>query len=243
MIRNTSRKSDLVSVDARGMSSKHKSSISFLALIFCSFFIDLAVPAEAPLSPGVLQLLLLSRDTMTQKFVAAGDATIDDSLPTSNFGADQFLYVGMTSTSTTCSVLRFDLSGVPADKPILSAKMKVYTTSCSVCSGSASLAAYKLTTAWHESTTTWTAPWSKSGGDFDANTVITSPIMNTDVGTWKELDITPWVQAWVADPVSYYGVILRLIDQTSTPYQLQLSSSENAVPAWAPVLMVEYGVP
>ena len=241
MIRNTSRKSALVSVYARGMSRKRNSSISFLALIFFSFFVDLAVPAEVPLSPGVLQLLLLTRDTMTQKFVAAGDAIIDDSRPSTNFGADQFLYVGMTSTSTTCSVLRFDVSGVPADKPILSAKMKVYVNSCSVCGGSAYLAAYKLTTPWHESTVTWKAPWSKFGGDFDATTVSTTPIMNTDAGTWKELDITPWVQAWVADPGSNNGVILRLINQTSTQYQL--SSSENAVPAWAPVLTVEYGVP
>jgi len=242
MIRNASRKSALVSAAyARGKSNKHKFSISFLALIIFLFFFDLAVPAEAPLSPGISQLLLLTRDTVTQKFAAAGDATIDDNRPSSNFGTDQFLYVGMTSTSTTCSVLRFDVSGFPADKPILSAKMKVYVNSCSVCGGSAYLAAYKLTTAWHESTVTWQTPWEKYGGDFDATTVSTTPIMNPDAGTWKDLDITPWVQAWVAAPGSNNGVILRLINQTSTQYQL--SSSENAVPAWAPVLTVEYGVP
>ena len=203
MIRNASRKSALVSAAyARGKSNKHKFSISFLALIIFLFFFDLAVPAEAPLSPGISQLLLLTRDTVT---------------------------------------LRFDVSGFPADKPILSAKMKVYVNSCSVCGGSAYLAAYKLTTAWHESTVTWQTPWEKYGGDFDATTVSTTPIMNPDAGTWKDLDITPWVQAWVAAPGSNNGVILRLINQTSTQYQL--SSSENAVPAWAPVLTVEYGVP
>jgi hypothetical protein len=183
-----------------------------------------------------------TRQKFVAAFVATGDATIDDGQPYSNFGADEFLYVGMTITSITRSVLMFDVSGIPAVNPVLSAKVKVYVNACGVGGGPAYLAAYKVKTAWYKLTVTWNTPWTIPGGDFDATVVSTTPIVQTDVGTWKELDITPWVQVWVANPAYNNGVMLQLINQTNVT-QYQLSSSENSVPAWAPVLTVEYGVP
>lgn len=252
MIQNTSHESNPAEADAGRKSNKPGISISFVTLVFLAVLIGSALPIHAKppelsgsgkkIPPGML--LLSTTDTVTQKFPATGDATIDENLPHTNFGVNPFLYVGyvdMTGTPATRSVLKFDLSSLPPGTAILRARMKVYVNAC-VVGRSAHLAAYRLRTPWHQLTTTWTAPWSIPGGDFDETAVIWTPIVKTDVGTWKELDVTPWVQHWAANPAEDNGVLLRLINQTSIT-QYQLSSSENAIPELAPVLTVEYTAP
>ncbi len=199
--------------------------------------------AGPPGAPGALSIPVylhnITTGDATATFAAAGDALIHAGMKTTNFGAGHFLYVGGSDINR--SVLRFDVSSIPAANPVLSAKVKVYVDAYGGGGSPADLAAYKLTTAWNEATVTWKTPWTTQGGDFDA-AAVTKPIVKTDVGTWKEFDITPWVQQWVANPATNNGILLRLINEGSfTTYRLP--SSEHWIPAEAPVLTVEYGVP
>lgn len=177
--------------------------------------------------------------TEAAAFAVVGDARIHGGMTTTNFGNDPFLYIGGDDYNR--SVLGFDVSSIPAVNPVLSAKVKVYVDAYSGNGKPADLAAYKLTTAWNEATVTWKTPWVVPGGDFAAMAVST-PIVKTDVGSWKELDITPWVQQWVSDPASNHGLLLSLINPTGfTVYRLP--SSEYWFPEQAPMLTVTYGVP
>ena len=88
----------------------------------------------------------------------------------------------------------------------------------------ADLAATQLTTPWNEATVTWKSPWTVPGGDIVAPSV-TVPISKADVGKYLELDVTPWAQAWQANPAANHGVILHLVNQTKYTYY-RLASSE-----------------
>ncbi len=181
----------------------------------------------------------ITTGTVIEEFAAAGDATIHSGMKTTNFGDNPFLYVGGGDVNR--SVLGFDVSGIPAVNPVVSAKLKVYVDAYGGGGTLADLAAYKLTTHWNEATVTWKMPWTTQGGDF-APTAVSTPIVKTDVGAWKELDITPWVQEWVSNPAANNGVVLRLINPDSWTFY-RLPSSEYWTPEKAPMLTVEYGVP
>lgn len=201
------------------------------------------VLAGPPGAPGALSIPVrlhnITSSVETVDFAAEQDALIHAGLKAANFGAGKLLYVGGNDINR--SVLSFDVSGIGPTYPVLSAKLKVYVDAYSGGGTAADLAAYELLTSWDETTVTWKTPWTAAGGDY-APAAVSTPIVKTAVGTWKELDLTPWVQKWVADPAANHGILLRLINPTSfTVYRLP--SSEYWDPAHAPVLTVTYGVP
>ncbi len=204
------------------------------------FGLILAGPPGAPAALSIpVRLHNVTAGTEAKDFAAAQDALIHGGMTTTNYGAAKYLHVGGNDYNR--SVLSFDVSSIPALNPVLSAKLKVYVEAYSGGGSAADLAAYELSTAWNEATVTWKTPWTTAGGDYAAAAVST-PIVKTDVGAWKELDITPWVQQWVSDATMNHGVLLRLINQSSfTVYRLP--SSEYWDPAHAPMLSVTYGVP
>lgn len=200
----------------------------------------LAGPPGAPAALSIpVRLHNVTAGVESQDFAAAQDALIHGGMKTTNYGAAKYLHVGGNDYNR--SVLSFDVSGIPVTYPVVSAKLKVYVDAYSGGGSAADLAAYALSTGWNEATVTWKTPWTQPGGDF-APTAVSTPILKTDVGAWKEFDVTPWVQQWVSDATTNHGVLLRLINQTSfTVYRLP--SSEYWDPAYAPVLSVTYGVP
>jgi hypothetical protein len=174
----------------------------------------------------------------TDKLMAMADATIFKGLPNTNFGGDQYLYVGGSDTNR--AVIKFDLSSI-AMYPIQKAELKVYYDAFSGGGSPAVLAANKLVKAWAENTVTWNAPWASPGGDYDSSG-LGQPISGADVGTWKVFDITPWAQAWAANAADNFGILLREKDATSyTIFRLDSSEMWNA--AQQPYLEVTYGVP
>ncbi len=67
-------------------------------------------------------------------------------------------------------------------------------------------------------------------------------ISSADVGSWIELDITPLVQQWVADPASNHGLILR--EQATTKYtRYRLDSSDYWFAEFGPHVQVTYRTP
>lgn len=158
----------------------------------------------------------------TVSIVAAADARIHAGMANTNFGAQAHLYVGANDINR--SVARFDLSGINPAYGIESAKIRVYVDAFGSTGVKADLAATQLTTPWNEATVTWKSPWTVPGGDIVAPSV-TVPISKADVGKYLELDVTPWAQAWQANPAANHGVILHLVNQTKYTYY-RLASSE-----------------
>ena len=175
----------------------------------------------------------------TVNIVAQKDARLFSGMPTTNYGASPYLYVGANDSSR--SLLQFDLSDINPTYGVESAKLRLYIDAFGGGGTPADLAAYRLTTPWDKSAVTWNKPWTKKGGDF-VEPAVTAPITKLDVGKFVELDVTAWAHDWLTNPAADNGVILRLINQTSVSYY-RLTSGENWDPTQAPVLVLTLGKP
>ncbi len=96
---------------------------------------------------------------------------------------------------------------------------------------------YTLTTAWQESTATWSIPWEQKGGDFSPTPIATND--NDTVGNWEDYDVTPVIKGIVEDDDPNYGFIL-LFDDYIDGYGVYYTSSEAEDPSLRPKLTVTY---
>ena len=136
-----------------------------------------------------------------------------------NFGADPNLVVAEEPPdSNQHLLLQFDLSTIPAEAKILTAKLELHSNVNSW--GSTPIDIHRLTSDWTEGSNSggtgaganWTetdtgATWSASGGDFDSS-IIASAVSPGAVG-WMNWDITGLVSDWVSAKAPNYGMLLR----------------------------------
>jgi len=167
------------------------------------------------------------------------DAVIYESTATAN-GSGEFLLAGRTNQATGSSrrsLLRFDLTAVPADAEITSASLQLFLFD--VTTAPTNLSLYRLTTAWtagpsdpigNESAglaatigdVTWhfasfeQSPWTHQGGDTapaaSATQSITSPSASY---SWESPTLLSDLQSWLAQPDQNFGWLLR--DDELTP--------------------------
>jgi len=179
-------------------------------------------------------------NTVTATFVPTDDSYIAKGLPNNNYGGMPLMYVG--ANDILRSLLKFDLAGIDPVFPVDSAVLRVYVNAYSGGGSPADLQAFRVMTPWAEDTVTWKAPWSIAGGDYIAPAAGSTAIVKTDVGTWKELDVTALVQQWTANPGSNLGLLLRL--QNPTSYTIyRLATCEYWFSQFTPQLVVTYRTP
>ncbi|MFI6833788.1 DNRLRE domain-containing protein [Kribbella sp. NPDC050241] len=86
----------------------------------------------------------------------AQDAMVDSGLPTTNYGGITGLYAGTTATAKRRSLLKFDLSSVPAGTKIDAAQLKLYfDQSFQTNANAVKLEARQVDASWSESTVNW----------------------------------------------------------------------------------------
>ena len=147
------------------------------------------------------------------------------------------------------SLLRFDLSSIPAGKTVDEATLRLYYTGRSN-SNSLTVGANPLLVPWVDSQATWTqrmtgVNWNVaglgSGADFEATASDTTAVTGTG-GSWVKLDLTDTAQAWVDNPSVNYGVLLR--QAAAAGYTVYSFCSERGVwpctPEQTPLLSVWY---
>jgi chitodextrinase len=153
----------------------------------------------------------------TLDFIPTDDASIKESKPTRNYGADPDLWVDGSSVKQT--LLRFNITGV-GTAPITRVRLRLFVTDSSSTGGDVFAA---LGSGWSEDTVTWaTAPG--IGAFFGA----LGPAV---VGTWVELDVTGLVTG--DGPVS-----LRITSTNSNG--ADYASTEHPT-GFAPELIVDLG--
>jgi len=133
-------------------------------------------------------------------------------------------------------VVKFDLSSVGI-RNVTKATLGMYVTRkySSQYTASGKKGAYALTKAWEPSSVTWTKPWSKAGGDFNASgNIITSP----GEKQWDNFDVTEAVKQAVQDPSSNNGFIIRFEASTGSPAVLYASSIYKTADK-RPILTIE----
>jgi RHS repeat-associated protein len=104
----------------------------------------------------------------------AQDVLIESDAPTSNFNDSWRLSVGTLSSAVARSLVKFPLTGIPANTPIDSADLQLYydqnfATSTTNPTPAMTIEAHRATAAWDETTATW-GNASNNVGELGTNT-------------------------------------------------------------------------
>ncbi len=96
--------------------------------------------------------------TLQPNDTAGVDTRLASNQATANFGADDKLYVGESNQNSSVhrSLLRFDLSGIPANATITSATLSLWLTD-DFSDNAGTFNVYRVRRAWTEDGATWNA--------------------------------------------------------------------------------------
>ena len=139
----------------------------------------------------------------------------------------------------TRSMIEFDLSDIPENTQILSAKLSLYgnPTSCnhqghSSLSGSNESYLQRIITPWEEYTVTWNSPPLTTS----ENAIILRET-NDPLEDYIDIDVTTLVQDMINDPENSYGFMIKLVNEEHYRSMI-FSSSDQEYPDNHPKLEI-----
>lgn len=156
-----------------------------------------------------------------------------------------------TSRSTT-SLLRFDLSSVPAGSTVATAQISLYLKWSDAGAGQNRTAQlHQMAVDWQENQATYKVratgqPWAGTKGPQSGSDYATTPAASAQsgqAGVWITWEVGPLVQSWLNNPASNFGVILLDPNGYSDGANRSYASSENSTVAWRPKLTMTLGAP
>jgi chitodextrinase len=171
------------------------------------------------------------------------DTYINNNSKTVNYGSLTNIYF---SRSDQKSLLRFDLSSIPANATINSATLGVYIYGYNNNGGGNTIRAHRALQNWSESAATWNiyaagqnwqAAGMGSGTDYTASVAATATVGYTPANVWGNFTLTSLVQSWVNGSAANQGVML-LAGNGPRPYIYSSEYAGNA--ALRPKLTITY---
>ena len=169
------------------------------------------------------------------------DAIIESITPDQNSGISVhftvFSWTNGGSFNTARALIEFDLSAIPVQTKIKSAKLSLYWVSyqnLTEQTGENAFSIYKITQAWNESLVTWNNQPLTS----NSNAVRVQKSISINQ-SYTEIDVTALVQDMIDRPNENHGFMLKLDEEF--PYKLViLASSDYSVSSKRPKLVIEY---
>jgi RHS repeat-associated protein len=160
----------------------------------------------------------------------------------SNFEGNGRLSVGTTATGIARSLIKFDLSTIPANTALATAQLQLHYDETHTRNDTAvTVEAHRMTLAWSESTATWT---SSSSGVGELGGTAVKP---ANLGSaWHTFNVKTIVQAWVNHTQTNNGFILKAASETLNQGGPRYEPSElvyNGETEVYPKLLVTYGRP
>lgn len=171
-------------------------------------------------------------------FQASKDSYISSYTVSTNYGTDVSLSAGrfqirLVGYHTRRSVVKYDLSSIPSNAIVVSAKLKLYQTGIS---GSPVLYTGRILDSWGENTITWSNQPSYSTTD-----LLTS---SSVVSGWHTVDVKSHVQKMIAGVYNNEGWIIYNNDEVvNSVVNKTFASRENSNSSLRPQLQVEYYLP
>jgi pimeloyl-ACP methyl ester carboxylesterase len=163
--------------------------------------------------PPTYQVIKLQRGSAT-----VADTYLSQWAPTTNYGYTELAIYHKGSQPQLKSLLRFDLSALPAGAYIRFAALSVKTTSLPNNLNRPDVGVYQMNRAWDELGATWNVPrtggaWSLAGaegapGDRAADPTDVRQIAMTGAARWG-WDVSALARGWQANPTTNNGVMLR----------------------------------
>ncbi len=214
----------------------------------------LALCACGPLEPGADGVQAIEQG-LTNLTVQASAATfMNSAAPNARHGADQTVSVDSLDSATggiNDALLRFDLSQIPPNSPVLALTVVLYVTNEST----SAFSTRALKRSWLESQVTWrersaNLDWQQGGakgaGDRESVNFITLGENNALGSTGpKVITVTAQsalcqVQRWVDAPATNFGFAI-ISDGVPNNAGLNFASNDVAVVEQRPKLIVTYG--
>jgi hypothetical protein len=207
---------------------------------------------HAALTAGMLLGILgwcvpgLAQTTVTLQqgqngYTGTMDTYIDQFLPTDSFGTIDRLEVryydpGSGLQEHMITLLRFDLSSIPTNATVTSAKLQLYNTRAAANDASDVVVLGKATSAWNDQWT-WNmgVPTSTSSG-VTCPSVASYTLAPTTPEPFTVTGMAALVQGWVTTPASNLGMVLS----TTSNLNIRFASSEYSSPQYRPALTLTY---
>lgn len=184
--------------------------------------------------------------------IAFEDTYLSQASTGTNYGSCNRLYTGLGSSSRARSLIKFDLSSIPAGSTIISANL-VMTKTGGSSSAATPIAAHRITNPWTENTgscsgrsraASWnqrmtSTNWTTAGGDFSSTAESTVTVAANAQYTWNVKNL---VQAWVNGTYTNNGLMLKRVTEGSAN-QKYFASSEATSASQRPRLDIVYQGP
>ncbi len=172
----------------------------------------------------------------------AEDAWICSDTASTNYGAADSLRVGYRQKYA--SLLRFELTSIPAGSTVVAAKLYVWAMGWS--GANLSIGAYAILRDAKYGEATWSQasagnPWGLAGCNdlvTDRRGTAESTLTTAGVRKWYAFDLGSLVQEWVSGSLANEGVLLR--QSVPSDRSILFASAENYTVANRPQLVVTY---
>lgn len=185
--------------------------------------------------------ILISQTITLQPDATTGiDAVILDDDPTKVDPTSEetiaFIWTRNGHTYEGRSLLKFDLSSLPAGKTITSAKISLYwaTLSSAGQAGDNDTKVSRVTSSWDENTVSWNTKPSVSASDF-----ITLPKSSSATQDYIDIDVTSLVTQMYNNQSTNYGFCFEQVVK-STYRSMKFASSDYSVASKRPKLEITF---
>ena len=178
-------------------------------------------------------------------FTPIADTTISDGDGARANGFSTDMIVGRLShlNAPARGLVRFDLSGLPVGAVVTSVSLN-FTVIANASGGADIHALQRLNTGWLENSATWlssgAAPWANAGGDYLSTPDATVSVTDGTFTFSSTAALVGTVQAWIDNPASNNGWLLRSQNEGSGRNARRIGTLEGSSP---PILTVEYSAP
>ena len=156
--------------------------------------------------------------------ISTGTVSIYSGMPTTNFNGSS-LTVGDNSGNEYRTLLKFDLSNIPACATITNADLRISYYTGSSCANPTNIRAYRITSSWNATTVTWNTSLSWNSNSYFSWWPSYS-------GYYEDLSVTDLVNDWLT--LGNNGVLLKKNAGTGCSEFFQLNSINP------PILLVTY---
>ena len=179
------------------------------------------------------------------------DTYILSGAASTNYGGAGSMGIGERNTHAnnfSRSLIKFDLSALPADAVIVSASLSLWTSG-DLASNDSTISAYRLKVPFSESQATWNRSatgvnWQSPGAagvnDRESAAIGAMQVLNDEpLNTEKQMTLDPAsVQDWVSGAFPNHGLLLKTEAELDDRFDFKTSDNSNA--SQRPKLVIQY---
>ncbi len=178
----------------------------------------------------------------------AADTTLDKYYEHDSDYYQQAQFLWLKKDDVLSPIVKFDLSSVPQGARVLSAALRLYVyRSRGDAPANLRVDSYRVNRAWVDGEADYT--WAQTGKQWaqpgcngipeDREGTPSSVHVIEATNTWSSFDVTAAAQAWLDDPASNQGAVLKIETYTGWGWY-ELASAEHENASWHPELLLVY---